>query len=262
MCACYAWSARECEGGPIMIADQWDACEDLEALHYILAGGGGHNLARLRWLDRKCRLYALACLTPYQSDFRTTGTRYAFAFLQKYADTKVVGVKGVARVRAWLQTELRSLSSEGSTPEPLLPGALWMALMPSPISSLYAGWNIVRVRWLKRPDPDPTDVFSVDPVSVALLNEYVALLREVFGNPFRPVNVPDTWRTADVRTVALATHQSPDPATGQLDPARLAVLADALEEAGCDDATLLKHLRSPGPHVPGCWVVDAILGKG
>jgi hypothetical protein len=244
-----------------MTAEEWDACDDLHQLRSFLQRLLEANPARNRWLDRKCRLYALACLTPYQSEFRTTGTRYAFAFLQKYADTKVVGVKGVARVRAWLQTEFRSLSSEGLTPEPLLHGTLLMALMPWPIWSLYAGCNIVGVRWLKRPDPDPTDVFSVDPVSVALLNEYVALLREVFGNPFRPVNVPDTWRTSDVRTVALATYQSPDPATGQLDLARLAVLADALEEAGCDDATLLAHLRSPGPHVPGCWVVDAILGK-
>ena len=244
-----------------MIADQWDACNDLETLPCILAGGLGHSPAQLRWLGRKCRLFALACLMPYKSEFRTTGTRYAFAFLKNHADTKIEGVRGVVRVRTWLQMEVRSLSSGGSTPEPSLPGALLMAL-ESPISALYAGRDIVQMRWLERPNPDPAAVFSVDPVSVAMLNEQVALLREVFGNPFRPVNVPDTWRTADVRTVALATHQSPDPATGQLDPARLAVLADALEEAGCGDATLLAHLRSPGPHVPGCWVVDAILGKG
>jgi hypothetical protein len=42
---------------------------------------------------------------------------------------------------------------------------------------------------------------------------------------------------------------------------RLQVLADALEEAGCDNADILAHCRSPGPHVRGCWVVDLILGK-
>jgi hypothetical protein len=42
---------------------------------------------------------------------------------------------------------------------------------------------------------------------------------------------------------------------------RLAVLADALEDAGCTDAEILSHCRSPGPHVRGCWVVDEILGK-
>ena len=47
---------------------------------------------------------------------------------------------------------------------------------------------------------------------------------------------------------------------GTLDPFRLALLSDALEESGCDDA-LLAHLRSPGPHVRGCHVVDLILGE-
>jgi hypothetical protein len=42
---------------------------------------------------------------------------------------------------------------------------------------------------------------------------------------------------------------------------RLPVLADALEEAGCTDADILSHLRGPGPHVRGCWVVDLLLGK-
>jgi hypothetical protein len=48
---------------------------------------------------------------------------------------------------------------------------------------------------------------------------------------------------------------------GLLDPVRLAILADALEEAGCQDNDLLQHLRSPGPHVLGCWALDLILRK-
>ena len=50
--------------------------------------------------------------------------------------------------------------------------------------------------------------------------------------------------------------------TGRLDATSLAVLADALEEAGATDADLLNHLRGPGPHVRGCWVIDLLLGKG
>ncbi len=42
---------------------------------------------------------------------------------------------------------------------------------------------------------------------------------------------------------------------------RLALLADALEDAGCTDADILAHCRGPGPHVRGCWVVDLLLGK-
>jgi hypothetical protein len=46
----------------------------------------------------------------------------------------------------------------------------------------------------------------------------------------------------------------------RLDPVRLAVLSDAVEEAGCTGA-VLRHLRSPGPHVRGCWALDLMLAK-
>ena len=42
---------------------------------------------------------------------------------------------------------------------------------------------------------------------------------------------------------------------------RLPILADALEEAGCDDPEILKHCRGEGPHVRGCWALDLLLGK-
>jgi hypothetical protein len=48
---------------------------------------------------------------------------------------------------------------------------------------------------------------------------------------------------------------------GTLDNTRLAVLADALEESGCTSEDVLGHLRGPGPHVRGCWVVDLCLGR-
>ena len=48
---------------------------------------------------------------------------------------------------------------------------------------------------------------------------------------------------------------------GELDSDRFAVLSDALEEAGCDDTAILNHLRSPGPHVRGCWAVDLLTGR-
>lgn len=130
-----------------------------------------------------------------------------------------------------------------------------------------------------------------------------------------PVN---PWLTPDVRSLAQAAYEERDPTSWRLDPVRLAILADALEEAGCPveescpkcngsrylpdaekiidrfrqplsqasaevylDAVrigivdqkpcacgvgcvphpLLSHLRSPGPHVRGCWAVDLILGK-
>jgi hypothetical protein len=87
------------------------------------------------------------------------------------------------------------------------------------------------------------------------------LLREIFGNPFRPLLPEPNWRSPGVLQLAQTAYDDRSLPAGTLDSARLAVLADAVEEAGCTDAELLGHLRSPGPHVHGCWAVDAVLGK-
>lgn len=87
------------------------------------------------------------------------------------------------------------------------------------------------------------------------------LLRDIIGNPFRPVAPDELWRTATVTSLALTVYDQRQLPQGHLDPARLAVLSDALEEAGCADTVMLNHLRSRGPHVRGCWVVDLILGR-
>jgi hypothetical protein len=88
-----------------------------------------------------------------------------------------------------------------------------------------------------------------------------ALLREVVGNPFSPIALDPKWRTPPVLALSRAAYDARELPSGHLDPARLAVLSDALEEAGCTDESILSHLRSPGPHVRGCWALDLILGK-
>jgi len=87
------------------------------------------------------------------------------------------------------------------------------------------------------------------------------LLRDIFVNPFRLVSLDPAWRTSTVTALATAAYEERQPPAGHLDPDRLAVLADALEDAGCDNPDILSHLRGPGPHVRGCWVVDWILKK-
>jgi hypothetical protein len=87
------------------------------------------------------------------------------------------------------------------------------------------------------------------------------LLRDVVGDPFRTQSVARAWLTPDVTSLAEAAYDERPSSSGELDPQRLAVLADALEDAGCSDDALLSHLRSAGPHVRGCWAVDLILGK-
>jgi hypothetical protein len=90
-----------------------------------------------------------------------------------------------------------------------------------------------------------------------------ALVRDLFGPlPFRPLALAPAWRTAHVLALANDASDNRILPAGHLDPQRLGVLADALEEAGCTDADILDHLRGPGPHVRGCWAADAILAKG
>lgn len=89
----------------------------------------------------------------------------------------------------------------------------------------------------------------------------VQRVRCVFGDPFRPVRLSPAWKTPPVRSIAQAAYEERILPQGHLDPARLAVLADALEDAGCSDPDLLGHLGGPGPHVRGCWAVDLVLDK-
>jgi hypothetical protein len=74
------------------------------------------------------------------------------------------------------------------------------------------------------------------------------------GNPFRPVAADSRWLTSTVVSLAQAIYDD-----RLFD--RLPILADALEDAGCDNADILTHCRGDGSHVRGCWVVDLILGK-
>lgn len=87
------------------------------------------------------------------------------------------------------------------------------------------------------------------------------LIRDIFGILFRPVRINPAWQTPTVLSLATAAYEERIMPSGELDVARLAVLSDALEEVGCDDADILGHLRSPGTHVRGCWVLDLLLGK-
>jgi hypothetical protein len=83
------------------------------------------------------------------------------------------------------------------------------------------------------------------------------ILRDLFGNPFRPVSVDPAWRAWEGGTIPRLARVLYDARRFE----DLPVLADALEDAGCSDEALLSHCRTPGPHVRGCWALDLLLGK-
>jgi hypothetical protein len=81
------------------------------------------------------------------------------------------------------------------------------------------------------------------------------LLREVFGNPFRPAAFAPEWRTDTAVTLARQMYEARDFSA-------MPILADALQDAGCDCEAVLNHCRDTAqPHTRGCWVVDLVLGK-
>jgi hypothetical protein len=77
-------------------------------------------------------------------------------------------------------------------------------------------------------------------------------VKDIVANPFRVVACDPGWRTTAVTGVARGAYDG-----RAFD--RLPILADALQEAGCADETILGHCRGGGPHARGCWVVDLIL---
>jgi hypothetical protein len=85
--------------------------------------------------------------------------------------------------------------------------------------------------------------------------QQISVLREIFGNPFRPITFNPAWRTSDVMLLAQGIY-------GEKAFDRMPILADALQDAGCDSDDMLNHCRDASlPHVRGCWVLDLVLGK-
>jgi hypothetical protein len=85
--------------------------------------------------------------------------------------------------------------------------------------------------------------------------EWGAIVRDICGpNPFQARSFDPRWRTPSVMDISRSIYDKRVFAT-------MSILGDALEDAGCDDATVLAHCRGSGPHVRGCWVVDLVLDK-
>jgi hypothetical protein len=82
-----------------------------------------------------------------------------------------------------------------------------------------------------------------------------ALVRDIFGNPFRPARVNPEWRTDTVLSLAQQMYESRDFSA-------MPILADALQDAGCDSEDILTHCRDANAaHVRGCWACDLVLEK-
>jgi hypothetical protein len=136
-----------------------------------------------------------------------------------------------AGVGAELELARRRVGSDAPRGDPL--PTPWQSL--GPLIYLPLEVNTPPYQWV---DPD---LHSVE------------LLREVYGNPYRLLPFAPAWRTSTATTLARQMYDSGDFGA-------MPILADALQDAGCDDGAILDHCRDANQlHVRGCWVLDHVL---
>lgn len=196
--------------------------------------------------DRKLRLFACAC------------ARRVWHLLGDVRDERWVEVAERFADGENVDDEASRLSLGHRTPYSLLLSPAQLAAK----SSLHVIGQIVRmdVMEARRINADVGLEEAMQKAIEAEERERVAqadLLRDIFGNPFRPAQVDPPWVGWGDWTIPKLAYEFYAERHISLPP----TLAAALEAAGCANEDILTHLRGPGPHVQGCWVVDLLLGK-
>jgi hypothetical protein len=224
-----------------MTESEWRACDDPEEILEYLRGKAS---------DRKLRLFAVACCRRIWHLLIDERSRKAVLVAERDADQ--ARPEEVSEVFYQSQCAFRVCEYASDCHA----DAAWAACQLAEPSEDRLE-KAVRVALLAASAAGyPTDsCYSTDRDKIEVEYEHQChLLRDVFGNPFRPASTSTAWLLPNV--IALAQMIYEERAFD-----RLPELAAALEEAGCHDADTLGHCRQAGPHVRGCWVVDAILGK-
>jgi hypothetical protein len=206
--------------------------------------------------DRKRRLFACACCRRIWQLLTDERSRNAIEVAERWADALVSDDEAKHALEAAHQAR-RDFRRDNPDPDSdaFQKGhcGCWAACYID-----FRDWSsheVAMVMTLEKVGSDP---------HVAIADEkrqQFVLFRDIIGNPFQPLTLDPAWLTPTVTSLAAAAYEERDLPIGHLDSARLGVLADALEDAGCDDAELLGHLRGPGPHVRGCWALDLLLGR-
>jgi hypothetical protein len=221
-----------------MIEAEWLTCTDPTAILEFLRGKAS---------DRKLRLLAVASGRRCTWHLKTKGNRRAIEVGEAFADGRATA------------EELASVLAEAES---------WVGDVAVPIA-LGAAMGVVTdacEEQGRRAGEAAWDFGeSRNAYWVAERKAQAALLRCVFPYPFRPssslAQAVLAWNDGTVRRIAEGIYEERRMPDGTFDASRLAILADALLDAGCDHDDLIQHCRSDGPHVRGCWAVDLILGK-
>jgi hypothetical protein len=200
---------------------------------------------------RKLRLFGVACCRPLEPWIYDPVMAKALLRAELFAD----GQLSASTLKKWCQevngAEWRrrhSLSKPRSN-----------ASIRHQYAHAAVYWACLETRHRRAADPWMVLVYHNQVFGAALVRSgpafaHTALL-EVFGDPFRKVKFNTKWRTDTAVLLARTMYESRDFSA-------MPILADALQDAGCDSDDVLNHCRDTNrAHVRGCWVVDLVLGK-
>jgi hypothetical protein len=204
--------------------------------------------------DRKLRLFAVACCHRPYYQVADERQRKAVQLAERMADEDVnedeLKIVHQAAHELWEAAWAASLAAQQEAPR----GTPEVESLVDADMATAAGWAILENAWeaaYQVTGVEWDEEHADEPA------HQLALLRDIFGNPFRPVAIDHSslsWNDGTVVKLAEAIYED-QTFDG------LPVLADALQEAGCHDTDIIGHCRHPGPHVRGCWVVDHLLTK-
>ncbi len=209
------------------------------------------NLIRENLSYRKSRLFAVACCRRTIHLLTEESSRKALNASELFADNQIT----VDELHSAMETAVYAISQSDLS-----------QVYHAKLSVIMDHGNRDSVEWLDRLGELSVKARAFDNPSLCHFDTRAAdeeeaaqchLLRDIVGNPFRPVSADSSWITWNNSTVPkLAQVIYDDRAFDQLP-----ILADALQDAGCHSEDILNHCRSEGPHVRGCWVLDLLLGK-
>jgi hypothetical protein len=245
--------------GNTMTETEWLAAAEPEPMLDYLRG---------RATARKRRLFAVACCRSVWHLLTDERSRRAVELAERYADG-LADEEDLRRAAAGAETVAEALAAyAGPTDRNAESSAAFAALNATRADgnvASYVAANAASAAYhegaIDAEDEDLTTALARRPGAAASRarerTEQADILRELFGNPFKPVTVDRAWLLWNGGTVsALATKVYAENAFD-----RLPLLADSLEDAGCWETNLLGHLRGPGAHARGCWALDLILAK-
>jgi hypothetical protein len=197
-----------------------------------------------RVTDRKEKLLSAACFRRIWHLLKTEQGRKAVEVLERYVDGEATPEQlAEAQEDAW-QSNIEIPNPEGNN----LPETQALAAIGLSASLIDLLIRVAEATaWEKVGTPEA--------VSEPEQRSQCVLVRDIFGNPFRPATFDAAWRTSTAVALARGMYESRDFSA-------MPILADALQDAGCDNDDILNHCRDPhATHVRGCWVVDLVLGK-